>query len=72
MCFAPWRKKKFDADAIACHRIVDNAHLLDATEIFRKLNVHKKESFIKLGFHLIMFFFYLYSMIVALIKDESH
>lgn len=23
-------------------RIVDNAHLLDATEIFRKLNVHKK------------------------------
>jgi hypothetical protein len=76
-------------------RIFDNQHLLDATEIFRKLNVHKKvlsttretcspvsnevdklimrqESFIKLGFHLIMFFFYLYSMIVALIKDESH
>lgn len=24
------------------HRIVDNTHLLDATEIFRKLNVHKK------------------------------
>jgi len=24
------------------NRIVDNAHLLDATEIFRKLNVHKK------------------------------
>ena len=23
-------------------RIADNAHLLDATEIFRKLNVHKK------------------------------
>jgi hypothetical protein len=63
---------------------------LDATEIFRKLNVHKKvswlpvkclvgsvltalqESFIKLGFHLLMFFFYLYSMIVALIRDETH
>jgi hypothetical protein len=30
-----------------------------------------QESFIKLGFHLIMFFFYLYSMIVALIRDES-
>ncbi len=65
---------------------MDNAHLLDATEIFRKLNVHKKvcwigeasvvgkpmliagrmqESFIKLGFHLLMFFFYLYSMIVV-------
>ena len=71
------------------HRIFDNAHLLDATEIFRKLNVHKKvsqralkflesrltyissqESFVKLGFHLVMFFFYLYSMIVALIRDE--
>lgn len=53
-------------------KIFENQHLLDATEIFRKLNVHKKESFIKLGFHLIMFFFYLYSMIVALIRDESH
>lgn len=53
------------------HRIYENQHLLDATEIFRKLNVHKKESFGKLAFHLIMFFFYLYSMIVALIRDES-
>ena len=24
------------------NRIFDNQHLLDATEIFRKLNVHKK------------------------------
>ena len=32
----------------------------------------EKESFIKLGFHLLMFFFYLYSMIVALIRDETH
>ncbi|CAD6565121.1 MAG: hypothetical protein ASARMPREDX12_005700 [Alectoria sarmentosa] len=47
-------------------KIFENQHLLDATEIFRKLNVHKKESFIKLGFHLIMFFFYLYSMITAM------
>lgn len=31
-----------------------------------------QESFIKLGFHLILFFFYLYSMIVALIRDETH
>ncbi|EPS43946.1 hypothetical protein H072_2153 [Dactylellina haptotyla CBS 200.50] len=52
-------------------KVLDNAHLLDATEIFRTLNKHKKESFIKLGFHLVMFFFYLYSMIVALIRDES-
>ena len=30
---------------LTVNRIVDNAHLLDATEIFRKLNVHKKVSF---------------------------
>jgi len=58
--------------AFNAKKIYDNQHLLDATEIFRKLNVHKKESFIKLGFHLVMFFFYLYSMIVALIRDESN
>ncbi|KAK0252565.1 ER-derived vesicles protein ERV14 [Friedmanniomyces endolithicus] len=52
-------------------KIFEHTHLLDATEIFRKLNAHKKESFVKLGFHLLMFFFYLYSMIVALIRDES-
>ena len=61
----PWLTSRFS------HRIFENQHLLDATEIFRKLNVHKKESFIKLGFHLLMFFFYLYSMIVALIRDEA-
>ena len=31
-----------------------------------------QESFTKLGFHLVLFFFYLYSMIVALIRDEAH
>lgn len=31
-----------------------------------------QESFLKLGFHLVLFFFYLYSMIVALIHDETH
>ena len=63
---------RFEMGWLMCSdRIYQNQHLLDATEIFRKLNVHKKESFIKLGFHLLMFFFYLYSMIVALIRDES-
>lgn len=52
-------------------RIYTNTHLLDATEIFRTLNKHKKESFIKLGFHLVMFFFYLYSMIAALVADDE-
>ncbi|KAK9449745.1 cornichon [Limtongia smithiae] len=53
------------------NKVLNNNHLLDATEIFRTLNEHKKESFIKLGFHLLMFFFYLYSMIVALIREED-
>ena len=44
-------------------RIFDSAeHVADKLQ---------QESFIKLAFHLIMFFFYLYSMIVALIRDES-
>ena len=88
------QKDKVREQALTCanYRIFDGQHLLDATEIFRKLNVHKKvracrgpvkvfselkswckqESFIKLGFHLVMFFFYLYSMIVALIRDEAN
>jgi hypothetical protein len=41
--------------------------MYDATEIFRTLSGHKKESFIKLGFYLVCFFYYLYRMIVALI-----
>jgi hypothetical protein len=53
------------------YRVLNGQHMLDATEIFRTLNRHKKESFIKLGFHLIMFFFYLYAMIVALIAGKS-
>ncbi|ODV59175.1 cornichon family protein, partial [Ascoidea rubescens DSM 1968] len=42
-------------------------HLLDATEIFRTLSKHKRESLLKLGFHLLMFFYYLYRMILSFI-----
>jgi hypothetical protein len=34
--------RKFVLFAKNLVRILDNQHLLDATEIFRKLNVHKK------------------------------
>lgn len=44
--------------------------LLDATEIFRTLSKHKRESFLKLGFYLLMFFFYLYRMIMCLIEED--
>lgn len=47
---------------------VQTAEAVDGTET----NLAPQESFTKLGFHLILFFFYLYSMIVALIKDEAH
>ena len=39
---------------------MNKTYLLDATEIFRTPMTHKKESFLKLGFYLLTFFFYLY------------
>ena len=42
------------------NRIRNKNHMYDATEIFRTLSGHKKESFIKLGFYLMSFFYYLY------------
>lgn len=52
-------------------KYLNKNHLLDATEIFRTLSKHKRESFTKVGFHLLMFFFYLYRMIMALVSDDS-
>lgn len=51
-------------------KVIQSNYYYDATEIFRTLSHHKKESFIKLGFYLISFFYYLYKLIVALIKEE--
>ena len=34
--------------------------MYDATEIFRSLSGHKQETFFKLGFYLLSFFYYLY------------
>ncbi|CAL9738376.1 ER-derived vesicles protein Erv14p [Monosporozyma servazzii] len=53
------------------NKIYNKIQLLDATEIFRTLGKHKRESFMKLGFHLLMFFFYLYRMIMALIEGSA-
>lgn len=41
-------------------RIMNKTHMYDATEIFRTLSGHKKEAFVKLGFYLLSFFYYLY------------
>ncbi|CCD26747.1 cornichon family protein NDAI_0I01780 [Naumovozyma dairenensis CBS 421] len=53
-------------------KIYNKTQLLDATEIFRTLGKHKKESFLKLAFHLLMFFYYLYRMIMALIVETGN
>ncbi|KAJ7287256.1 cornichon protein-domain-containing protein [Mycena rebaudengoi] len=46
--------------AFNANKIRNKNHMYDATEIFRTLPGHKKESFIKLGFYLLSFFYYLY------------
>ena len=35
-------------------RVMNGRHMYDATEIFRTLSKHKKESFIKLGFYAVV------------------
>ncbi|RKO86476.1 cornichon [Blyttiomyces helicus] len=52
------------------NKIMNNRHMYDATEIFRTLPQHKKESFIKLGFYLLCFFYYLYRMILGLLQEK--
>jgi hypothetical protein len=42
--------------------------MYDATEIFRSLSGHKKESFIKLGFYLLSFFYYLYRCVLIILR----
>jgi hypothetical protein len=37
--------------AFNVRKVMDNSHMYDATEIFRTLSKHKKESFIKVGFY---------------------
>uniref|UniRef100_A0A8C5RPG7 Cornichon family member 4 n=3 Tax=Colubroidea TaxID=34989 RepID=A0A8C5RPG7_LATLA len=48
-----------------------NMGVFDPTEIHNRgqLKSHMKEAMIKLGFHLLCFFMYLYSMILSLIND---
>ncbi|RKP19219.1 putative ER to Golgi transport-related protein [Rozella allomycis CSF55] len=40
--------------------IANGRHMLDATEIFRRLPERKREAFVKLGFYLLSFFYYIY------------
>lgn len=49
-------------------RVANKNHMLDATEIFRTLGQHKKETFIRLGFYLVFFFFSLYRQVHLLLS----
>jgi len=50
-----------------------NLGLYDPTEIHNRheLKAFLKEAMIKLGFHLVFFFLYLYSMIAALLENDK-
>lgn len=41
---------------------------LEPTDVFRQLPHRKREAFIKLGFYLLSFFFYLFRMVTALVS----
>ncbi|CAI4277043.1 BAQ_1a_G0004160.mRNA.1.CDS.1 [Saccharomyces cerevisiae] len=53
-------------------KVYKKTHLLDATDIFRKLGRCKIECFLKLGFYLLIFFFYFYRMVTALLENDAN
>ncbi|KAG5636579.1 hypothetical protein H0H81_007587 [Sphagnurus paluster] len=53
------------------NKIINKQHTYDATEIFRTIDKHKKQCFIKAGFYLFCFFYYLYRMIAALVAESQ-
>lgn len=52
-------------------KVLDKNTTLDATEIFRTVSRHQKESFVKLGLYMLLFFWYLFQMIATLIADGA-
>ncbi|KIY50289.1 cornichon [Fistulina hepatica ATCC 64428] len=73
LLFGQWTAFLLNLPLVAfnANKIRNKNHMYDATEIFRTLPGHKKESFMKLGFYLLSFFYYLYRMIVALIAESE-
>jgi len=43
-------------------------YYLDPTQIFRTVPYHRRVGFVKLGFYMLTFFFYLYKMVYYLVK----
>jgi hypothetical protein len=46
-------------------------NLIDATQIYPTLSKRKKESLVKLGLYTLMFFYYLYCMMHALVVGRA-
>ncbi|TFK74031.1 ER-derived vesicles protein ERV14 [Pluteus cervinus] len=55
--------------AFNVNKILKKGHVYDPTEIFRTVERHKMEVYIKLAFYLVMFFWYLYSFIAVLVAE---
>jgi len=51
------------------HSFLNKKLNLDATSIFSSMDDAKKVSYIKLGFYMVTFFYYLYRLIYALVRD---
>ncbi|KAJ2723473.1 hypothetical protein GGI07_002596 [Coemansia sp. Benny D115] len=52
-------------------KVVNSRQAYDATEVFRTLPRHKRENFVKVGFYLVCFFYYMYSMIITLVNEST-
>lgn len=53
-------------------KVYKKTYLLDATDIFRILGRCKIECFLKLGFYLLIFFFYFYRMVTVLLENDAN
>ncbi|EAU91465.2 ER-derived vesicles protein ERV14 [Coprinopsis cinerea okayama7 len=72
LLFGQWTAFIWNLPLIAynANKVIKKNHMYDATEIFRTLSSHQKETYFKLAFYLLSFFYYLYRMIVALVAEN--
>lgn len=67
-----WLSLMFNLPIVAWNakKVMDKNTTLDATEIFRTVSKHQRESFFKLGAYLVLFFWYLFKLISTLIAES--
>ncbi|KAF8161249.1 cornichon [Crassisporium funariophilum] len=73
LLFGQWTALLWNLPLLAwnINKVMNNAHMYDATEIFRSLPGHQKEAYFKIGFYSVSFFYYLYRMIAAFVADSE-